>query len=166
MTAKRVIQSSSQISATMYPAWIPIAATLAMIISVGLITLVLSVLLKTLLDALLSGPSYVSASFVPAVIVAYVFTQRVVRPRINGMFTRFSNFDMDQGFDCAYTIDETGLLVDQGDHQTRIRWSAIGGVFSTKGLVVFYSRGLAYYIPKAVIGTPENVEQLIDMCQS
>ena len=104
-------------------------------------------------------------SIMAALLIAYNLMTRVITPKLNAYFLKYARYELDFEFLSKATISDQGLLFDEGDRQTHIAWSAVGGVFKTRDFLVFYCRGLFYNVPLEDVGDADMQEELLLACK-
>ena len=163
-TVEGMIKTQSQVSKRTFPVWVNAASYLIIFLSVAIMTYGLAQLFRPLISRL-TGLEDGLLSFLPAIFIAYQVTMRVVVHKANEFFMRFARFDVDFEYTSRFTINETGLTIDEGDRVTQMVWSAIGGVFETKDYLAFYCRGLVYTIPAELL-EGDNRASLFATCKA
>lgn len=139
-SVKQFVRFQTQISRASYPVWVTGFVYMVIGVSIGGLTYGLFSLFSVALSYFNMDQPLISILF--AVGLAIQISTRFIIPRLNKHLVRFARFDVDHEFTSQFQIDSNGLMIDETDRQTRIAWSAIGGVFQTKDFIVFYCRGL------------------------
>lgn len=163
-SVKQYVQFQTQASRAAYPVWVTGFVYSMIGISVGGLTYVLFYLFNFALSYLNIAQPFISILF--AVGLAIQLSTRVIIPKLNKYLIKFARFDVDHEFTSRFHINVDGLLIDETDRQTRIAWSAIGGVFQTKDFIVFYCRGLFYNVPLEHVGDQEGQQALLEQCKT
>lgn len=163
-SVEQVIKTQSQISRRVYPIWVTIATLTVIFLSIVVLTAGLSLSFEFLAYQLF-GRDMKFLTFIPAFIIAYIVTMRFICVKANAYFLKFARFDTDFSYVSHFTINASGLTIDEGDRHTHIAWSGIGGVFETKNYVCFYCRGLVYTIPLERLKSCQK-EELLERCKA
>lgn len=165
ITPRQFLKAQLELSKNCYPAWVTISTYAIIVFSIVILTFIINQPIQFLAERITSG-LIAEFTFLPAILLAVLALNRFILPRVNSYFIRFAKFDTDYDFTCRYEIDETGITISEGDRFTRIDWTAITGVHTTKSLIAFYCRGLQYYIPREAIGDLAAQEALIAACRA
>jgi len=164
-TVQQFVKYQSQISRHAFPFWVSALSYLLTIGGTALLTFGLFLLFQMLMQSV-SLVGHPLVALIPAGLLAYNFMVRVIAKRANSFFLKFVRYNLDFEFTCQTSISERGIRFDEGDRQTQIAWSAIGGVFQTKSFIVFYCRGLFYNVPLEDVGTLEQQDRLLQVCKA
>ena len=164
-TVKRMTQFQTQLSHRVYPVWVTLLSYSLIFGSAAILTLGFYLLFYAGLVWLtpLGNPLI---ALIPAVLLAFHISTRLVTPRANKFFVRFAKFDVDLEYATHFQINQKGLVVNEGDRRTEMDWSAIGGVFQLKGFLVFYCRGLFYNVPSSHIGDSDAQDEMFQTCKT
>jgi len=163
-SVEQVIKTQSQISKRVYPVWVSVASLAVIFLSIVGLTGGLTLTLEFITSRLF-GRKITSLAFIPAFIVAYIVTIRFVCVKMNAWFLKFARFETDFSYVSQFTINASGLTIDEGDRHTHIAWSGIGGVFETKNFICFYCRGLIYSVPLDFVKADQKLE-LLEVCKA
>lgn len=164
-TVHQFTKFQSQISRHAYPFCVTVLSCCLILGGTALLTIGLFWIFSAALHTFVNVENFLLA-LIPAALLAYNFVIRVVAKRVNSIFLKFSRFDVDFEFTTETEINNAGIYFNEGDRQTSIAWSAIGGVFRTKGFIAFYCRGLFYNVPLETIGTLEEQDRVFEVCKT
>jgi hypothetical protein len=111
--------------------------------------------------AAISGDMTSTLQLGPLVIIVAVLTSR--SPAITGWLQAFrvGRSDPNVGHPLVHTFSPVGLRVGMHTVDTELKWSGMHKVRETPDMFLFYySKRLAYYLPKRVVEPPEVAAQL------
>jgi len=164
-TAEDLVKRMMQLGHAAYPGWVTAASYALIALTVLILSLIFSAALWFTFGLFMENIES-TLVYLPAVLLSILISFNYITPRINGYFVRFMRFESDLDIMCHYQISAEGIILDEGDRLTTIKWSAISGVFSTRDLIVFHCRGLNYYIPKSVIGDKSQQSVVLETCSA
>jgi len=162
--SSKSLKPSRKFLKRVYPIWVTVASFAVIFLSIIILTAGLSLSFE-LLGYQLFGRDINLIAYIPAFIISYIVTMRFVCLKANAYFLKFARFETDFSFVSHFTINASGLTIDEGDKHTHIDWSGIGGVFETKNYMCFYCRGLVYTVPLERIATGQKVD-LLERCKA
>jgi len=142
---------------------VTVASLVVIFLSIIVLTAGLSLSFE-LLAYQLFGRNISFLTYIPAFIIAYILTMRFVCIKANAYFLKFTRFETGFSYVSHFTINASGLTIDEGDRHTDIAWSGIGGVFKTKNNACFYYRGLVYTVPLERVEAGQKVD-LLETCK-
>jgi len=164
-TVRQFTRFQSQVSKMAFPFWVSCVSIGVLLFGTAILTYGLSKLFEWIVQIFITT-RITFLVFIPAVLLAYNFMVRVVAKKMNGFYLKYARYEQDFEFTSQTSISNRGISINEGDRQTHMAWTAIGGVYQTKAFIVFYCRGLFYHIPLETVGGQEAQDELYQACKA